>query len=213
MDEGYIKLNRKILRWEWFDDPKTLKVFLYCLIMANWKDQKYRGRIIPRGSFWTSRSQMAEDLKMTERQIRTALAHLKETNEVTSYSTPRGSIITVVLYNEYQSSDQLPTNYRPTEPQKTTNKTTNRTTNYKSTVTPINTRLDGNSTTKSDQQNDQQNDQQTTQKGRKNDQPYKKNKEYKNIYSTPEEKTQLEQIEGLYLDEVRRETGACSTNG
>lgn len=209
MEDGYIKLNRKILRWEWFDDPNTLKVFIYCLIMANWKDGRYRGKIIPRGSFVTSRSKMSEDLKLTDREIRTALTHLKATNEVTSSGSPKGSVITVVRYNEYQANDQQndqqTTNRRPTESQKTTN----RTTNYKSAVTPINTRLDGYSTTK----NDQQNDQQTTQKGRKNDQLYKKNKEYKNIYSTPEEKTQLEQIEGLYLDEVRRETGACSTNG
>ena len=124
MEEGYIKLSRKLLRWEWYEDVNTKAVFLHCLIMANWKTVRFRGREIPRGSFITGRAKLAKELNMSERSVRTALNHLISTNELTIETSPQGSIITVVKYDEYQSTDQRndqrPTNDRPTTDQRPT---------------------------------------------------------------------------------------------
>ena len=91
---GFFKLYRSMINWEWFKDSSTLHVFIYCLLKANHKDQRYKGDVIKRGSFFTSRKIIAEETGMTERKVRTALEHLKMTNELT---------------NERPTSDQRPT--------------------------------------------------------------------------------------------------------
>lgn len=121
-DNGHIKIFRKMLDWEWFSDINTFYVFMYCLLKANWKDKKWRGIDVKRGSFITSRAHLAKDLHLSEQQIKTALEHLESTNEITKSTTARYTVITVVKYNEYQTSNQL-------NNQETTNKTTSRTTN------------------------------------------------------------------------------------
>ena len=121
-DNGQIKIFRKMLDWEWFSDINTFYVFMYCLLKANWKDKKWRGIDVKRGSFITSRAHLAKDLHLSEQQIKTALEHLESTNEITKSPTARYTVITVVKYNEYQTSNQL-------NNQETTNKTTSRTTN------------------------------------------------------------------------------------
>lgn len=39
--EGYIKIHRKMLDWEWYDDIPTKTLFLHLLLTANWKDSKW----------------------------------------------------------------------------------------------------------------------------------------------------------------------------
>ena len=106
MDGNYIKLNRSILKWEWFSDINTSRLFIYMLLRANWADEKFRGVVIPRGSFVSSIGKLAEDTDLTEREIRTAICHLKSTGEVTSKSTNRFTVFTVINYCLYQASDK-----------------------------------------------------------------------------------------------------------
>lgn len=101
-NNGYIKIHRKFLDWEWYADINTKVVFLHCLLMANWKDGRFMGYEIPRGSFATSYANLAEQTGLTKKQIRTALEHLKRTQEVALKRTPKFSIITVINYCKYQ---------------------------------------------------------------------------------------------------------------
>lgn len=125
---GFIQLHRKFLKWEWYDDANTMRLFLHCLLNANYIDKNWRGIIIPRGSFLTGRLKLAQALNLTERQIRTSLKKLKSTNEVTIKSTSQYSIITVVNWDCYQKNDQQNdqrvTSKRPTSDQQVT--TTNK---------------------------------------------------------------------------------------
>ena len=102
---GAIWIHRKIIDWEWYTDSATMRVFIHCLLRANWKDGRFFGEAVPRGSFVTSYRSMARELGLTERSIRTAINHLKATQEVTQRSTSRYTVITVVNYDEYQKSD------------------------------------------------------------------------------------------------------------
>ena len=36
--EGWIKIHRKILEWQHFQEPNVLAVFMYLLLSANTKD-------------------------------------------------------------------------------------------------------------------------------------------------------------------------------
>lgn len=102
----WIKLHSKILNWEWYKDYKTKSLFIHCLLKANWQDGKYRGVKVPRGSFITGRKKLSEELGMSEQNIKTALKHLKSTNEITIKSTKKFSIISINNYDMYQQTNQ-----------------------------------------------------------------------------------------------------------
>lgn len=120
MEGGFIKICRKLLSWEWYTEANTMRVFIHCLLMANWKDGRYRGYEVPRGSFVTGRKKLSKELKISEQSIRTALSHLELTNELTIKKYTKFSIITVVKYDEYQAINQQ-TNQELTNNQPTTN--------------------------------------------------------------------------------------------
>jgi len=119
MNTGWILVYRKLLEWEWYNDPNTLRVFLHLLLKANHKAKKWQGTLIQTGQLITGRLKLVEELKLSERQIRTALEHLKSTNEITIKTTSQYSIITINNWNQYQQKDQQnaqqPTKKRPTK--------------------------------------------------------------------------------------------------
>ena len=40
--QAFIKLYKKIRDWEWYEDPFTFKIFIDCLLRANWKDTSWK---------------------------------------------------------------------------------------------------------------------------------------------------------------------------
>lgn len=117
-NNGYIKLYRSLLDWEWWGSVKTRDVFIYLLLAANWEDKRWQGIWIRRGQFLTSRAELAKAVGITEGATREALKRLKSTNEITIDTTNQRSLITIVNYEKYQGCDT-----------KTTNETTNNSTN------------------------------------------------------------------------------------
>lgn len=102
----FIKLYDKILKWEWYDDINTFRLFIHLLLKANYKDLKFEGRKILRGQLVTSLTSLSSQTGLSIRQVRVSLDHLKMTGEVTSTSYAKYRIITIVRYDEYQSSDR-----------------------------------------------------------------------------------------------------------
>ena len=82
MYAGYIKIHRQLLEWEWYGDTNTMRVFLHLLLSANWKNGMFKGVEIPRGNLVTSLSKLSQALSLTERQIRTAIEHLKKSRTI-----------------------------------------------------------------------------------------------------------------------------------
>lgn len=101
----YIKLNRKIMEWEWYGNINTCRLFIHMLLRANWKDGRFEGKVIPRGSFVSSLPKLADETALTIREVRTAISHLKSTGEVTCKTYPKYTVFTVKNYCEYQQSD------------------------------------------------------------------------------------------------------------
>lgn len=102
MGSGWIKIHRKLLDWEWYDEPNTLRLFLHLLLKANHKPKNYRGVEIKEGQIMTGYDKLAKELNLSTQKIRTAISKLKITNEITSVSTSQGTIIQVVKYKDYQ---------------------------------------------------------------------------------------------------------------
>lgn len=106
MDGNYVKLSRGLLEWEWYSDINTSRMFIHMLLKANWKDGNFKGVIVPRGAFISSIGKLIDETGLTEREVRTAITHLKKTGEVTSRTTNRYTVFTVVKYDMYQTTDK-----------------------------------------------------------------------------------------------------------
>ena len=104
-DNGFIKLYRSIMDWGWYCDSNTSRLFLHCLLKANYTEKEWQGITIPRGSFITSYEKLAEELSLTTSKIRTSISNLIKTNNITHKTTNRYSIITVNNYSSYQNND------------------------------------------------------------------------------------------------------------
>ena len=105
LQNGYVKIYRSMLNWEWFKDINTTHLFIYCLIKANFQEKNYQGIKINRGQFMTSYDKMCAETGLSKSKIRTAIKHLILTQELTQTSHKQYSIITVNNYNDYQKDN------------------------------------------------------------------------------------------------------------
>lgn len=119
-NEGFILLHRKMLKWEWYEDPNTFRLFIHCLFKANHQDKNWKGIVVPRGSFITGRFSLSKELGISTQSIRTSLTKLKSTSELTIKTTNKYSVVTVNNYNKYQTSTSKSTNDQPTTNQQLT---------------------------------------------------------------------------------------------
>ena len=118
---GFISLHRQILDWEWYSDANTFCLFVHLLLIANYVDGRFKGRVIKRGQVVTSLHDLSTKTGLSIQQTKTALKHLQLTGEITNESTSGYRIITVVKYDQFQT----PTNLS-TSDQQTTNKRANK---------------------------------------------------------------------------------------
>ena len=105
LDGGFIKLHRKMIKWEWYQDANTFRVFVHLLLTANYERRRFEGMVIERGQRVTSIAKLSKELKVSVKAVRVALNHLQETNEVTCQGTPKFTVITVNNYDFYQKVD------------------------------------------------------------------------------------------------------------
>lgn len=125
MNDGYILLHRKIIKeWEWYSNINDTRVWLHCLLKANWEDGWFEGIKIPRGSFATSYKNLAKETGISVQQLRTSLEHLKSTHNITHETNKQFSIITINNYDKYQLINTLD-NKRATNEQQTINNNIN----------------------------------------------------------------------------------------
>jgi hypothetical protein len=120
---GWIKLHRQILNWEWYSDNNAFRLFMHLLLKANHKDRRFKGIELKAGSVVTSRDILAIETGLSVQQIRTSLDKLKLTNEITSETSSKGTIIQLVNYEKYQIATSEATAEQPKNNQQvTTNK-------------------------------------------------------------------------------------------
>lgn len=101
-NEGYIKLYRRMMKWGWYTDTPTKCVFLHLLFLACYEPCYYKGVQLEPGQAVSSIRQIATDTGLTVKQVRTAINHLKETQEVAQSPCGKFSVFTVNNYNDYQ---------------------------------------------------------------------------------------------------------------
>lgn len=104
-NEGYIKLYRKMMKWGWYTDTNAKCVFLHLLLLAQYEACFYRGVKLEVGQAVTSIREIATQTGISVRSVRTAIEHLKSTQEVTQLPHGKFSVFTINNYIEYQGSD------------------------------------------------------------------------------------------------------------
>lgn len=120
---GWIKLHRRLLDWEWYDDQNVFRVFMHLLLTANFEPSKYKGHDIPAGCKVAGVHALAEQTGLTSQKVRTALDKLKSTKEITIKTTNKFSIISIVCWNDYQRDNkQITINQQTSNKQVTTSK-------------------------------------------------------------------------------------------
>lgn len=102
LENGFIKLYRSLLKWEWYDDINTKTVFLHLLLTVSIEDSKWHGIEVKRGSRISSYAKLAEETRLTAKQVRTAISHLESTGEVARYKHPKFTVFAIKNYDLYQ---------------------------------------------------------------------------------------------------------------
>lgn len=102
LEGGFILLHRSILRWEWYGDLNTARLFIHLLLTVNYEPQRWQGIAVERGQRVASMAKLADETGLTVKQVRTALEHLKRTGEVTHTATSKYGLFTVNHYDRYQ---------------------------------------------------------------------------------------------------------------
>ena len=106
MEEGWIKVFRKMKEWTWFNDRYTLHLFMYLLLSVNRDDGECNGIKVNAGSLATNVLQLADILDMSRNYVKRSIRNLIETGELEvemNKANARWSIFTVKNWKKYQS--------------------------------------------------------------------------------------------------------------
>lgn len=108
---GFFKVERKILDWEWLNHPPTVATWVVLLAMAEWDT----GCNLKPGQLITTQGELMKYTGLSRQQLRTALAHLESTKEITieptKDATKPASLITIAKWRLYQMDKRQPTKY------------------------------------------------------------------------------------------------------
>jgi uncharacterized phage protein (TIGR02220 family) len=103
---GFIKLHRQLIEWEWYEDVNCRLTFIHCLLVANFKPKKWRGYDIKRGQFISSLGKLSEAIGISKQQLRTVLEKFEKTGEMLSEGQGNNTLFTVLNYDDYQDIKQ-----------------------------------------------------------------------------------------------------------
>lgn len=124
-ENGWIKLNKKILKWGWYSDVNVKITFLHLLLVANYEEGEYLGQKIKRGQAVIGLKATSKKIGISIQNLRTALEKLEKSGEITRKSTNRFTLVTIENYSKYQDRETVSNNSankRLTNDQQTTNK-------------------------------------------------------------------------------------------
>ena len=140
MDNGFILLSRGILESDVFASQKLLKIWVWCLCKANFKDKSVPLKIgkgetvikLKRGSFIFGRNKAEEELFIDGSTIYKSMQKLKEFGMIEIDSNNQYSIINICNYDTYQdigkykvTSKEQPRNNQVTTKEQPSNTTKN----------------------------------------------------------------------------------------
>lgn len=117
MNNGYIKLYRKITEAWFYKDSEAVHLWIHLLSKARHKDGEFMFNLkrvkLKKGQILTGRKTLAGDTGINESKVKRLLACFKDEELIDQHPTSRYSVITIKNWEQYQQSDQLVTSQRP----------------------------------------------------------------------------------------------------
>lgn len=104
---GWVKLHRKLLEWEWYQDAHMVHLLVHLLLTATHEDRKYKGLTIKRGQVLTSKKKLSEALNISETSVMRRLRRLEVDRFVDLQVDRHGTTITICNYDSYQSKQKV----------------------------------------------------------------------------------------------------------
>lgn len=99
---GWVKLHRKLLEWECYEDAHMVHLLVHLLLTATHEDRKYEGQTIKRGQLVTTIKELAETLGASETSTRRRMKRLKGGGFLTIKVAHNKTTITICNYDSYQ---------------------------------------------------------------------------------------------------------------
>ena len=140
MKDGFILLSRSLLDSDVFASQKLLKIWVWCLLKANFKDKAVplktgKGETIiklKRGSFLFGRFKAEEELCIDGSTVYKSIHKLKDMEMIEIESNNQYSVVTICNYDKYQQVDEYkvtsndqPSNKEVTRKEQVSNTTKN----------------------------------------------------------------------------------------
>lgn len=103
MQDNYLKLSRKIIKWKYFDNHAYTVVWIYLLCRANFKKGYSMGIQLNAGQLYESYSSISKKTNTPVSTVRRIIQKLKVDNQISTEVSNHGLIITILNWDTYQS--------------------------------------------------------------------------------------------------------------
>lgn len=107
--EGWIKLHRSLITWDYWDDHNTTRLLTYLLLSVNHQTKNWKGMEIQAGTIVTSFEKLSIATGLSVQQIRRSLTCLENDKQITRKSTNKHQTISLVKWKELQVIESKPT--------------------------------------------------------------------------------------------------------
>ena len=105
--EGWVKIYRKLMEWEWYKDSLSVHLFIHLLLSASVEERKWRGITIHRVELVTSVAEISKKTGLSSKNIRTRLEHFERCGIIGKLNGKEigknATIVTICNFDSYQS--------------------------------------------------------------------------------------------------------------
>ena len=102
MNTGWIKIWRQLLDWEWADVPEMMALWVHLILSANFEEKEWHGITIGTGQLVTTYAQLAAQSGLSEKQVRTCMARLAESGQITIERAGKRQLVSISNYKQFQ---------------------------------------------------------------------------------------------------------------
>jgi len=113
MNNGWIKLHRKLLESPLILKPTYFALWVVLLLLANHKPKRFiwnnKDTLIKEGQLLTGRKALSKQIRVPESTIEDILKYLETQHQIRQQKTTKYRIITILKWSEYQDTTANPT--------------------------------------------------------------------------------------------------------
>jgi DNA-binding transcriptional regulator GbsR (MarR family) len=103
---SYVKLYRKFTSWEWYKHKKEKAIYVYSLLHARRFTVEESGLILKVGSYSKNFTEIAKDLRLSIKNVRTAFKNLTMAEDLRTTAGHKIRVISVCKYVDYHKYEE-----------------------------------------------------------------------------------------------------------